>query len=747
MEFEKKSLKEKQYYQYLDVIRILSCVAVFLYHLGYLPGGFLAVNIFFVLSGYLAYISMHSNRKQSIKDYYIKRLKSIYLPLVVVTFLSLFAISFLHNYSWLNLKPETFSVLFGYNNFWQLGASLNYFSRHIDSPFMHLWYISILLQFDLVFPFLYKLFETVKNNDNKESEIIVTFLVIVLSFLGFYFFSIKDGMMMAYYNTLFRIFAIFFGIFLAIIHCNNINLLPEELKKNKRPIYIFCFYSVLLLIMFIKIDAANRLFQFSMFVSSIISCRLIDYACCVNSDNKSWVTNVIKKIAALTYLIYLVQYPVIFMFQYTSMPIFVKTILIVIITILISIVINYAVSFVNYKKRDIKKIFVFMLIALLCGHGIYVFLASQDYTQEMKELEKQLDANQKLIEAKKEAYAQKLEEQRLELDSKLALIEEDINNLESLVSELPIVGIGDSVMLGAVKNLYELFPNGYFDAQVSRSTWTVNSLLQEIAANNMLGDPVVINMGANGDCSEACKDAIMATLGDRKVFWLTNTNDETLYVNDTLKEYAQKYDNLYILDWYDISLGHDDYFYADGIHLTIPGRAAYAQTVYDAVYKVYYEEYTQKTETTIKEYENTIKNKYEFFGNDLLLSSYQYIINDFIDSKFNINSSYNYNTLRDELISRYKASSLSSRIVLVLDSSFRMTEKQFKELASALKDTSIVLVYLNKDFNYNKVQTIDFNNDIIDNKDYLISDAVHLSEKGSKALGAKIIEQLRDTEE
>ena len=161
MDFGKKSLKEKKYYQYLDIIRIFSCVIVLLYHLGYLKGGFLAVNIFFVLSGYLAYMSFHFNRKQSIKEYYKKRLNSIYLPLVVVVFLTLFAISFINNFSWLNLKPETYSVLFGYNNFWQLGASLNYFARHIDSPFMHLWYIAILLQFELVFPFFINILPTI----------------------------------------------------------------------------------------------------------------------------------------------------------------------------------------------------------------------------------------------------------------------------------------------------------------------------------------------------------------------------------------------------------------------------------------------------------------------------------------------------------------------------------------------------------------------------------------------------------
>lgn len=74
----------------------------------------------------------------------------------MVTLISVAIVSFFSSINWLSLKIETTSVLLGYNNFWQINANLDYFARHVDSPFMHLWYISILLQFDLVFPFIYK---------------------------------------------------------------------------------------------------------------------------------------------------------------------------------------------------------------------------------------------------------------------------------------------------------------------------------------------------------------------------------------------------------------------------------------------------------------------------------------------------------------------------------------------------------------------------------------------------------------
>ena len=140
----------KKYYKSLNIIRIIACLAVLLYHLNILKGGYLAVCSFFVLSGYLSCISAFKKEKFDFKNYYKNKFIHLYLPLLIVVLISIFVISLVPSINWLNLKPETNSVLLGYNNFWQLNANLDYFARHVDSPFMHLWYISILLQFDLI---------------------------------------------------------------------------------------------------------------------------------------------------------------------------------------------------------------------------------------------------------------------------------------------------------------------------------------------------------------------------------------------------------------------------------------------------------------------------------------------------------------------------------------------------------------------------------------------------------------------
>ena len=111
----------KKYYKYIDVLRVIACLFVLLYHLGLSKGGYLAVCTFFVMSGYFTCKSLFKNEKVSLKKYYKDRFFKIYLPLFVVVLLTIGVVSLIPNVSWFNLKPESTSALLGYNNIWQVG--------------------------------------------------------------------------------------------------------------------------------------------------------------------------------------------------------------------------------------------------------------------------------------------------------------------------------------------------------------------------------------------------------------------------------------------------------------------------------------------------------------------------------------------------------------------------------------------------------------------------------------------------
>ena len=202
-------------------------IGVILYLLNILKGGYLAVCTFFVLTGYLSCISSFKKEKFSIIKYYINRLKHIYLPLIIVVFISIFAISFINEINWLNLKPETTSVLLGYNNYWQISVNADYFAHHVGSPFMHFWYIAILLQFELLFPIIFIILKKLGDKIHKNIPIIILVLSSIGSTYYFYYMCKTDNNIMnIYYNSLTRAFSIILGLTFGFISSYYNSLIP-----------------------------------------------------------------------------------------------------------------------------------------------------------------------------------------------------------------------------------------------------------------------------------------------------------------------------------------------------------------------------------------------------------------------------------------------------------------------------------------------------------------------------------------
>ena len=91
-------------YEYIDVLRTVLCIAVLLYHLELLKGGFFAVCGFLTMSGYFLTRSLDKN-DLSLRRHYGKRLKTIYLPLIVTGFSTLLACK-VFDIFWVTMKPE-----------------------------------------------------------------------------------------------------------------------------------------------------------------------------------------------------------------------------------------------------------------------------------------------------------------------------------------------------------------------------------------------------------------------------------------------------------------------------------------------------------------------------------------------------------------------------------------------------------------------------------------------------------------
>lgn len=728
---------KKTYFKKLDYLRVFACLLILFYHLGILKGGYLAVSIFFVLSGYLSCLSLLNSKKVSFKDYYKNKIIKLYIPLILVVFLSVGVISLFPSINFLNLKPESTSVIFGYNNYWQLSVNLDYFARHLTSPFMHLWYIAILLQFDLIFPFIFIGLKKVKEKTHKLVPSLISFLLAIVSFIWFSILLYKGNIMGAYYGTFARSFSLFLGVGLAFLEKNYKNLVPKKYKKNK---YIPIIYIVVIIILSIFVDSRSILLSPSMIIVSLITMRLISYAKVKKRDKLTNVDNLIKKVAKCSYLIYLIQYPIIYIFQYININSILKMFLIIILVFVISYVLHFCLT-KNDKMKEVLRKIILVSILIFSLYGLYIYIVTPDYTKEMKNLEKELLENEKSLNDRQQEYYLKVKEEDIKWNLTLTDLENEEKEIAKKIVNLPVVGIGDSVLLGAVPSLYKMFPNGYFDGKVSRTAWSVKDILNELKGKNSLGNPIIFNLGTNGDCSESCKDEIVKICGDREIFWVNVTNDQDVHVNDRLEKFANKYQNVHLIDWNKLSSGHSEYFAPDKIHLTASGREYYASVIKDAIYKVYLEKYQEKKNEIIKEHDEEKVNKISFYGNNLLLNLYKYIEEDYSDDLFMINKEYNYNNLKTEIENAVNDNSLTKKVVLAFDNKTKIGREEYQELINLSKNSKIYIIIVNEeqaailnDIENDNVVLIDFYEEIKKNDNYLMNDKVHLTKEGNEAL-------------
>lgn len=138
--------------------------------------------------------------------------------------------------------------------------------------------------------------------------------------------------------------------------------------------------------------------------------------------------------------------------------------------------------------------------------------------------------------------------------------------------------VGDSVLLGAGPYLLRRLPAARIEAKVGRQGSDGLKLVQSLREQAQLGDAAVIHLGTNGYLAEKQFRALLAQLADRKTVVVLNVYGARRWTgpnNELIARVSQDFDNVRLVDWHAMGQNNPSYFVQDGIHLSGSGIHAY----------------------------------------------------------------------------------------------------------------------------------------------------------------------------
>ena len=369
----------------LDLLKCIGIFAVVLYHanfifetveiksLHYFSSGFLGVDIFFVVSGFLTASSVirNLNKQQfSLKQFFLRRLLRIYPTLLVLcTVCILVGYFLLFSSEYSELVVEAANALVFIGNI-RLSNASSYFDLDVSQKLLlHTWYLCITVQFYILYPIillaLKKLFGL--------KRLLAANLFLVVPFIILALYTSKDGT--GYLTTSSRIWELFLGASIFSLQDSlNKKVFNNDLLKRFCSILGFC----LVLLAFAVIDLSYGSWYISTSVLTVIGTILVILAAfnCALFNN-----SFIKFVSSSTLSIYLWHYPLmIFMIKMKIVDSSFFLIYAVLIVSIFSVLGYKFIESLSFNTFKIAKTSALIVCFLVCLFGYLNFKADDSKT-------------------------------------------------------------------------------------------------------------------------------------------------------------------------------------------------------------------------------------------------------------------------------------------------------------------------------------------------------------------------------
>lgn len=222
----------------IDGMRAIAVVSVILFHLGFFPNGYLGVDIFFVISGYLITQIIYKEcvkENFTIANFYLRRIRRI-LPLVLVVCLvaQLVAYFVMLPDDLENLAQSVIATNLFSNNILLLLTSKNYWNVVNEyKPLMHTWSLGVEEQFYVVFPLVFLFLQ------GKKAKYILG-IIISMTLISLMLFLLQPRIEPKFYLIQYRFFELAIGGIGAIL------LLDRSIDARLKPVLLSVIFAVLI---------------------------------------------------------------------------------------------------------------------------------------------------------------------------------------------------------------------------------------------------------------------------------------------------------------------------------------------------------------------------------------------------------------------------------------------------------------------------------------------------------------------
>jgi peptidoglycan/LPS O-acetylase OafA/YrhL len=357
----------------------------------YFQGGFLGVDIFFLISGYLITKILLGRKEVGLEHFYEGRIRRILPPLLVYLFLTTIFIFFFYkdNSIFKNYSLSLVSSIFFFSNFF-FNHSVNYFNNeNVWHPLLHTWSLSIEEQFYLFYPiiliFLIKFFK---------DKIIYFFVLIILINIIFIQFSGNLKLNFPFIEDKFLFFnqSFYFNFFSPLARAWEflIGSLIYFISLKKYKINNWINFIILPISYVLILYSITSLYYNSFWPNIYTLIPLIGSSIILLYENKKSLTykiitnKLLVFLGIISYSLYLWHHSIISITNYLyGDVIFYNKILILIVSLLISIL---SWSFIETPFRDRKTINkVFLYIFIIIFVLINIFLAAFIYYDQSKQ--------------------------------------------------------------------------------------------------------------------------------------------------------------------------------------------------------------------------------------------------------------------------------------------------------------------------------------------------------------------------